>query len=316
MILREMRRADGPELLDQLRKNFGDEFEITGKDPAHFLEVIDRATSFPYGWLWRLLRLLGVSPAHMYIGEEQGHIVGATFVTIFRTHGYLSMVMTDPAHRNQGIARQVLDRAEGTVRRRHRAWAVLDVRANNDPALRIYNARGYRPLRTQYWLFRPLDAPREAFRNAPQVRPMTKPDLPRLLSLYSEQQPDAVRKILAPERSHLSPAEQFQRVLAAQSASWCIGPVGAPTGFLRATFTTAKEAGNLSLPLLDPASSSVERSALLETALAWLAGLGVRRVLVEVPAYATDALTLLKEAGFTVTQEITTMALPLTRAAG
>lgn len=312
MIVREMRRGDADQVAHEMQLNFGEELALKGWDPDHFTNIVNRSFEFPAGTILVLLRAFHRSPVHLLVGEEGGRVVATTFLFFQKSHGYIAAVQTDPAFRGKGFANALLDQAEASCRKRARRWVVLDVLSDNTTARRIYERRGYRPIRVQHWLFRELGQPKEAFGSAgPGVRPMEKGDLNALLDLYQGQQPPDVRKVLAPERAHVSPPHYLQNMMSAISMAWCTGPPGAPTAYLRATFTTPKQAGNLSAPLLSPRCAPVERAELLEAGLAWLAANGARRVVTEVPGYAQDALTLLREAGFESRFTMDTMLLTL-----
>ena len=312
MILRELRRGDAPEVSREMQLNFGQELSVQGWDASHFQEVVDRSFRFPAGWVLALLRVLGRPPVHLYVAEDGGKIVGTTFLFFQRTHGYIAAVMTDPAFRGRGIASKLLERAEGACRRRKRRWAVLDVLSHNDVALRLYLKRGYRPLRVQHWVSRTLDPPPAPPAATGSVRPMVDSDLDPLLEMYTAQQPPEVRSILVVERSWISPPHYLQSVMVSTAGAWCTGPPGAPTGYVRANFTTPQEAGHLSAPLLAPTSTAEERNGLLHSALGWLRASGAREVVCEVPAYATEALRSLLDAGFTERWTMDTLALDLT----
>lgn len=317
VIVREMRRSDAEQVSHEMEVNFHEELELKGWDPTHFAEVVDRSFRFPAGTLLLLLRAFRRSPVHLFVAEEGGKVIATTFVFFQRTHGYIAAVMTDPAHRGKGVASSLLSRSEEACRRRRKPWAVLDVLCTNDPARELYLHRGYRPLRRQRWLYRAMGQGREAFRRSgPSVRPMEKPDLTALIDLYTRQQPPAVREVLPPERAHLAPPQYLQSMMSATSAAWCTGPVGAPTGYLRATFTTPKQAGNLSAPLISRTAGPAERAELLEAGLAWLAASGASRVVTEVPDYYVDALALLREMGFEERWAMDTMVLSVPSSRG
>ncbi len=314
MIFRELRRSDAQQISHEMQLNFAQELELQGWDPEHFQMVLDRSFGFPAGWVLTFLRVVRRPPVYLLVAEEGGRIVGTTFLFLQRTHGYIAAVMTDPSFRGRGIATTLLSRAEEACRRRGRTWAVLDVLTHNKVARDLYIKRGYGPLRVQHWLTRSLAQRREAFQPAaPEVRAMDKQDLSSLLELYRTQQPPEVREILAPERSLLAPPNYLQSVMAASSAAWCTGTRGSPSGYVRATFTTPKEAGNLGAPLFQPRATPVEREGLLETALGWLAASGARTVICEVPHYSVDALQMLRDAGFEERWTMDTLALKLDR---
>ncbi|MDE1879788.1 MAG: GNAT family N-acetyltransferase [Euryarchaeota archaeon] len=310
MIYRELRRTDVQQISHEMQLNFGQELSLKGWDPAHFEEIFERSFGFPAGWVLAILRAVRRPPVHLFVAEEGGKVVGTTFLFLQRTHGYIGAVMTDPGFRGKGIASELLSRAERACARRGRRWAVLDVLTDNHVARQLYVKRGYRPLRVQHWLSKPLAQRREAFRTAgPEIRAMEKADLDQLLDLYSAQQPPEVREILAPERGLLSPPRYLQSLMSATSAAWCTGALGNPSGYARATFTTPREAGNLGAPLFADRASAVEKEELLETALGWLAASGASSVVCEVPAYQRAVLQMLQDTGFEERWTMDTLAL-------
>jgi ribosomal protein S18 acetylase RimI-like enzyme len=82
-----------------------------------------------------------------------------TSATLVSEHGYLMLlfrrsskiariysIAVDPSVRGRGLGRTLVSRAEGVSRARQRDAMQLEVRVDNDPAIRLYESLGYRPI--------------------------------------------------------------------------------------------------------------------------------------------------------------------------
>ena len=298
MRLREFRPSDGPEVVRELSLNFAQENALTGMDASHFLQVVEKAYHGALGTLLRLSRLLGVPPVLFLVAEEDHRLVGTTFVSFQGGLGYLAMVMTDPEHRRRGVASALLDRAELACRHRRRRYSVLDVMEDNQEAQRLYRGRGYERLRRVEGWVRTLQAGSWRPASTGPVRATEPSDVPFLVEAHRERMPPRVREILPTGVSSLLPRRWLDRVLLSESSAWCTGPIRRPTGYARATFTTPREPGILSLPYLADGIPPEESEGLLHAALDWLSQRGADRVAVTVPEYDRRTSAFLEGHGF------------------
>ncbi len=311
MMLREFRPSDGPDVLRELSLNFARENDLTGMDAAHFLRVVEKAYHGAIGTLLRLSRLFGVPPVLFLVAEEDHRLVGTTFVSFQKGHGYLAMVMTDPNYRRRGVASSLLDRAELACRRRRRRYSILDVMEDNAEAQRLYRERGYEPLRRLEGWVRALPSGDPKPPRTDLVRPTRPSDVPFLVEAHRERMPPRVREILTGGVSALLPPRWLDRVLLSESTAWCTGPVGRPTAYARATFTTSQEPGILSLPFLAEGATAEEREGILLTALGWLSEHGADRAAATCPEHESRTRTLLEEQGFSLRWRTETMVKDL-----
>lgn len=92
-----------------------------------------------------LSRLLSRDNAEIWVAELDGAVVGDA-VVLFR-HGFdsarLYSMVVDPRFRGRGIAKSLLDAAEGGALERGVVVMRLEVREENDPALALYGNSGY-----------------------------------------------------------------------------------------------------------------------------------------------------------------------------
>jgi ribosomal protein S18 acetylase RimI-like enzyme len=97
----------------------------------------------------RYMRLLvNRSNAATWIVEEDGRLIGFAIVEwAERKNGvtaYIQTIEVAPAARNQGVARELLGRMEGSARGAGAALIWLHVEATNAGAIRLYESQGYR----------------------------------------------------------------------------------------------------------------------------------------------------------------------------
>lgn len=90
-------------------------------------------------------RFVDGATADVWVAELAGAVVGDAIVT-YRSgfHGArLYSLVTGPAHRGRGVARALLDAAEAAAMERGCVSLRLEVRVDNDAAVKLYERRGY-----------------------------------------------------------------------------------------------------------------------------------------------------------------------------
>lgn len=97
----------------------------------------------------RFMRLLvQCSHAATWIAEEAGQIAGFAIIDWTeensKTTAYIQTVEVSPEARGQGVGRELLNRAENSVRVAGARSIWLHVEEGNTAAIRLYGAQGYR----------------------------------------------------------------------------------------------------------------------------------------------------------------------------
>jgi hypothetical protein len=80
VLIRDLRKSNLNDLLGLLPMCFAKEFEISGFDPDHTADMVNRAFGKTGTFILGLLWLLGKEPGKFLIAEADGKIVGTTFV--------------------------------------------------------------------------------------------------------------------------------------------------------------------------------------------------------------------------------------------
>ncbi|MDO9371601.1 MAG: N-acetyltransferase [Gammaproteobacteria bacterium] len=125
--------------------------------PADLAALVALERHFPGDRLSRqsFRRLLQSASAEVWVYEEAGQVTGNA-VLLCRsnsTQARLYSLVVHPQHHGRGIARALLDAVEHTAAGRGCHRLSLEVRADNAPALRLYQKAGFQLIRqiTDYY---------------------------------------------------------------------------------------------------------------------------------------------------------------------
>ena len=171
----ELQRAEGNRLVADLRY-----MAVLGP----LLTVVDRVTPLAAGYVW----------------EQDGRLVGNVSIAPedrARRRWFISNVAVHPEYQGRGIGRQLMEAALAGIRHQGGRQAVLQVRADNEHAQRLYRRLGFVRFDTLVELLRPGLYPTAA-RPALAVRRLRNSDWPALLNLAQATVPieaQRVRKI-------------------------------------------------------------------------------------------------------------------------
>ncbi len=311
--IREVRRSDRDSFSEVMIGSYGPFEAMLGlgtRGSAEFAPLFK-----PVFWFFfSLLKVLGVSPLRIYVTVDGSTVVGTTMVLRWPTSGYILGVGVRPSYRRRGLAGRMIARAEERTAKKGRTWAVLDVEADNYPALTLYRALHYQPIQTAHWL---RCAAPEAVASGPRapavVRPLSseKGGRKAAAAWCTPRVPASVSTVLppSPERlSHLEALGQFPGVV---SETWAVGRPEAPVGYVAAYSRGGGLPGIQFFPALDPAASHPELVRLVQEGTAWLASRGSTVVLAAVPDSVGALLPVLAELGFLLQLSTVTMARPL-----
>ncbi|GIW05824.1 MAG: hypothetical protein KatS3mg060_0629 [Dehalococcoidia bacterium] len=250
-----------------------------------------------------------------FVWERDGAIVGN--VSIGRLSGdvtrwMIGNVAVDPAYRRAGIARQLTAAALDEIERRGGLIAVLDVRADNEPAYALYRSLGFVTIDRVVDLRRP--ARRERRTVPPRVRPLRAREWRSLAALLDAATPALVRRYTpVQEQQVMAMAVSAglgiagRLVTGVQSAILVIERDGRLAGAVEIEIRGGKAPHRLKLTVHPAARGAVEAD-LVAAALALLPRGAVRA---EVRAEERPAAEALAQAGFVVVRTLDRLAIAL-----
>ncbi len=298
-MIREIRPADTPRVLEFLRNYFPEEEKILGTRPEGFAEIVRRVFRWDARLVTGFLRLVGRPIFRFFVVEADGRIVATTLLTFPPRAGYISMVAVDQGYRRRGLARMLLERARSATAARGRPYLALDVLAANAPARALYESLGYRPLRSASYLVH--DDPRAFGRGpgpVPGLRPFRREDAPALAEIAQTSAPAEIEQVLPTSARDIAGSAWVARMLASESAAWVLDDGAGPVAWVAAVSSRATEAAHVSAPIIGPDVKEESAAALVRTAGAWCGGRGAPRLAATLPEENRRGRTALEEAGF------------------
>jgi len=266
--------------------------------------------------LWLLTRISPEFQASFFgfVWEEGHQILGNVSLqqTAHPERWLISNVAVRREYQGRGIARALLTAALEYIRSHGGTWALLQVRADNEAARRLYEHLGFTQISATTELRLDLSTPlKEPLPLIPGLRPLRPEDW--------EAEWELARNSLSPGDQWLKPLrpEQFQRPWDKRVSEWIQGlfagqrmvrwGVEEKTRLVATLKVSASFAwrGEHHLALqVHPDRRGELESPLVETALVWLGAAPCRPVRARVPGSHPEAMTALKERGF---QELKTM---------
>lgn len=125
---------------------------VRGAERADLPALLALEGHFPGDRLGKasLNRFLVSESAEVWVATERGVVVGDAIVLYRRgfASARLYSIVVDPRWRGRGVAGALLERAERAARERGAVAMRLEVRSDNDGAIRLYRARGYESVGT------------------------------------------------------------------------------------------------------------------------------------------------------------------------
>ena len=111
---------------------------------AHEIDVL----SFTLPWPERSMRyeVEGNPAARCWAAELDGRLAGVLILWMILDEAHIATIATHPDFRRQGIAKKLLMEALNEAYREGAQSALLEVRAGNGAALRMYEAFGFEPV--------------------------------------------------------------------------------------------------------------------------------------------------------------------------
>jgi ribosomal protein S18 acetylase RimI-like enzyme len=307
--IRDFRKSDLNDLLDLLPRCFAREFEITGFDPVHMREVINRA----YGMTGRLFlgtsRLLGKEPIRFLVADLENRIVGTTMVDSRERVGYISSVMVSPDHRRRGIATSLVKSANDYIRRRGMDRAVLHAVSTNVPAIGVYSKLGFEPFeQIAHLVGDSASMPAQTDTDGVEVRPFRGTDLNDVYNLTRASQEPNHLKVLGLSKKQLKTPLWLRLFNFSTQKRMVAVRDDRIVGSVVAAYTTPKEVGNISSVQVKPEdrSQGIEK-ALVAAASNEIKKGGVGRILATVPTSRQELIDVLTSLGFKETMVLVGM---------
>ncbi|HTT14557.1 MAG TPA: GNAT family N-acetyltransferase [Thermoplasmata archaeon] len=300
MRIRELRATDGPRIIEFLQQYFPEEEALLGTRPEGVERLLRRLFRWDARCVLGLLRLVGRPVFSFLVVEEDGRLVGSTVLSYTGPTGFISLVAVDAAHRRRGYARALLERARAVAGRRGRSYVALDVLAQNAPAIALYEAIGYRRLRTiGLWAHDSAAAfagPPGATR--PAIRPFRPADAERLVGLARQRAPPDVERVLPVRRGDLVGSALVARTMETETAGWVIDRGHGAEAWVSASVSPLTEAAHVASPIVGPHVEPELALALVRTAGRWCADRRSGRLLASVPEENAPGRAALEGGGF------------------
>jgi [ribosomal protein S18]-alanine N-acetyltransferase len=130
-------------------------FEIRAMTSADLDRVMDlQRRSFTHPWTTEMVKKeLTQDWSTVLLAEENQKLLGISIFWLVHDELHLLNIATDPDHRQQGVARALLEATLASGRAHKCRIATLEVRRSNGPALALYQNHGFRPvgLRPNYY---------------------------------------------------------------------------------------------------------------------------------------------------------------------
>lgn len=300
VLIRDFRKSDLNDLLDLLPKCFTEEFEVTGFDPGHVRDMVNRAFGKTGRLFLGLARLFGRVPIKFYVAEADGKAVGTAIVNSRGKVGYISSVMVDPDHRRRGIATRLLKSAIVNIQQKTTRKPILHVESKNAPAIALYTRLGFKAFEHITYLTGETDSLSVVQdTNEIKTRPIQKDDLNEVFNLIEASEDPNRLKIFDFSKNNLK-TPLLQRLFRFSTQNRIIAVLdGKIVGYAETSYTTPKEAGRISsIQTVAQARSNLVEEVLIGAAINEVRKGGTKRITVMVSNMKQDIIDTLKNLGF------------------
>jgi ribosomal protein S18 acetylase RimI-like enzyme len=300
VLIRDFRKSDLDDLLRLLPVSNAEEFKVTGFDPDHTRDMINRL----YGWagkfLLGLLRLFGKQPMKFLVAEADGRLVGTTIVDDRGKAGSISVVMVHPDYRRRGIATKLMTSALDFIRRRKKVRAVLGVMSTNTAAIDLYVKLGFKLFENAVYFVGEADCLRVSKDiDGVEVRPLRKGDLDEVYELVVASEDPVRLKINDFSKKNLR-TPFLRRFFGFANEIKLVAVYDERiVGYAEASYTTPNEVGRIGFIHVNAEGRSVGVEKMLVNAgRCEIEKGGVNRFRVVVPSTRQELMDAVKNLGF------------------
>jgi ribosomal protein S18 acetylase RimI-like enzyme len=300
VLIRDFRKSDVDDLLNLLPMCFAKEFEVTGFDPDHIRDMVNRAFGKTGRIFLGLSRLFGKEPIKFLVAEVNSKVIGTTIVSNTRKVGYIQTVMVHPDYRRKGIATRLLKDAIAYVQSKKMHKAVLSVDSTNTSAICAYAKMGFRAFEHIAYLIGETESlPALGDTNEIITRPLRKDDWDEVYNLVrASEDPNRLRIFGFSKNNFKTPF--LQRLLHFSAQKKIVAVIdGKIVGYAQTSCTTPKEAGSISSIQAAAQDGSKEvEMALISAGINDIRRGGVNRIRVTVACMKQELIETLKNLGF------------------
>jgi ribosomal protein S18 acetylase RimI-like enzyme len=299
VLVRDFRKSDLKDTLNLFPLCFAEEFEISGFDPDHMTEMVNRAFGRTGRFILALLRFSGREPLKVLVAETDGRVVGTTIVNVRGRFGYISSVMVHPDNRRKGIATTLIVNALSYLRRRKLNRAVLHVMSSNAPAIGAYVKLGFKKFDQSVYLVRETESVQELKPNSFTIREFQNGDTDQIYDMILASEDPNYLRIFDFSKNNLK-TPLLQHVFRFSTQRKLVALLGdRVVGYVEATHTTPKEIGRINSVYVNEEGESLGlEKVLIEEANNQIVKSGVRRVRIAVPVLKQELLDTVKSLGF------------------
>ena len=228
--------------------------------------------------LWTLLALLritGRAPVRFLVAVHGKRLVGTTVAVFLPRLIYLAAVSVQPDFRRQGIATRLLNRGLEIGARRAVAAGVLDVDADNTPAVTLYQREGWNLRRETTWIIAESANVPPPAKESPPFREARDEDLEALADVVHKEVGLPLPRVV------LEPAEVVFQGPTWRSKHLISGAEGKPNLFARLFWKDGLPTAYVSLWSAPGVRPDVLKAA-LETQAETARALGLRRIVADI----------------------------------
>jgi ribosomal protein S18 acetylase RimI-like enzyme len=300
VLIRDLRKSDLRYLLDLYLTCFAKEFEVSGFDPDHMTDMVNRGFGVTGRLIMGLLRFFGKEPVKLLVAEIGGRVVGTTIINPREKSGYISSVMVHPDFRRKGIATRLMTSALDYIRKKKKARAVLHVDSTNASAISIYVKLEFKAFeRSTYFVGETDSVNVQENTSRVKIREFQKEDLDQVYDLVeSSEDPNHLRIFDFTRKTLKTPF--LQRIFHFATRKQLVAILGSRiVGYAEAEYATPKEAGRIGSIHANPGDKSLGiEKLLIEAARSEIAKAGIGRIRITVPTANQELMQTVKDLGF------------------
>lgn len=284
LVYRELRRSDLASFETVVRQGLGTLEKSTGLDEVAVAQF--GSLTNPMTWaIFSFLKAIGRPPIRVFVGVEEGRVLGTVSMIMLPRAAYVLGVATDYSARGRGIATHLLKLAHSEARSGGRIWAALDVESENETAIRIYKRLGYREAGQFEWYVGHISIQRG---HSGIVTPVSSREMEGVVTWVERNTPEDIRGPLPPSKSRLTHLELIIQGLRSPTATWQARGGGGTEGVARGIYLSLAKTGFIIpvLPGADDAAGSLE--GLISQGESWIQSLGGSRIVVAIRREAAE----------------------------